>query len=212
MMRKTSERTLALAAVYQAAALVQSMGQTGNAESEAVASSLYSLFQQNPASTADVYGGISGVKLGLMALRKQLTAPDTENLEVPKYALTLLVLSGKLMKDPDTLGIISEGIEQAHSKLALFEHTHSNQIAAMADLYRQSISNISPRIMVKGKPLFLQNPDTQNRIRALLLAGIRSAVLWRQLGGSRLQLLFSRKRIVSDAEELLELLLETPAH
>jgi high frequency lysogenization protein len=82
----------------------------------------------------------------------------------------------------------------------------------MADLYRQSISNISPRIIVKGKPLFLQNPDTQNRIRALLLAGIRSAVLWRQLGGTRLQLLFSRKSIVSDAEELLELLLETPAH
>jgi high frequency lysogenization protein len=45
-----------------------------------------------------------------------------------------------------------------------------------------------------------------------LLAGIRSAVLWRQLGGTRLQLLFSRKSIVSDAEELLELLLETPAH
>jgi high frequency lysogenization protein len=211
-MTQVPDRTLALAAVYQAATLVDSMAQTGTAESEAVSSSLYSLFQQNPGSAVEVYGGVEGVRLGLMALRKQLTAPEREHLEVPKYALTLLVLAGKLMKDRDTLGIISEGIEQAGAKLALYEHTHSNQIAAMADLYRHSISNISPRIMVKGKPLFLQNPDTQNRIRALLLAGIRSAVLWRQLGGSRLQLLFSRRRIVAEVEELLQQLHETPVH
>jgi high frequency lysogenization protein len=211
-MTQASDRTLALAAVYQAATLVDSMAQTGNAESEAVSSMLFSLFQQNPASAADVYGGIQGVKLGLMALRKQLTAPDPEHLQIPKYALSLLVLAGKLKKDQDTLGIISEGIQQAQEKLSLYDHDHSNQIAAMADLYRQSISNISPKIMVKGQPLFLQNPDTQNRIRALLLAGIRSAVLWKQLGGSRLQLLFSRKRIVADTEELLQQLVESPAH
>ena len=211
-MTQASDRTLALAAVYQAATLVDSMAQTGNAESEAVSSSLYSLFQQSPASAADVYGGIEGVKLGLMALRKQLTAPDREQLQIPKYALSLLVLAGKLKKDQDTLDIISEGIQQAQEKLSLYAHDHSNQIAAMADLYRQSISNISPRIMVKGQPLFLQNPDTQNRIRALLLAGIRSAVLWKQLGGSRLQLLFSRKRIMAETEELLQQLVETPAH
>jgi len=211
-MTQVSDRTLALAAVYQAATLVDSMAQTGTADSEAVSSSLYSLFQQNPASAADVYGGIPGVKLGLMALRKQLTAPDREKLQIPKYALSLLVLAGKLGKDQETLDIISEGIQQAQQKLSLYDHDHSNQIAAMADLYRQSISNISPRIMVKGQPLFLQNPDTQNRIRALLLAGIRSAVLWRQLGGSRLQLLFSRKRIVAETEELLQQLVERPAH
>ena len=211
-MTQASDRTLALAAVYQAATLVDSMAQTGNADSEAVSSMLFSLFQQNPASAADVYGGIQGVKLGLMALRKQLTAPDPEHLQIPKYALSLLVLAGKLKKDQDTLGIISEGIQQAQEKLSLYDHDHSNQIAAMADLYRQSISNISPKIMVKGQPLFLQNPDTQNRIRALLLAGIRSAVLWKQLGGSRLQLLFSRKRIVAETEELLQQLVESPAH
>ena len=95
-------------------------------------------------------------------------------------------------------------IEDAAGKLDLYEPTHRNQIAAMADIYKQTISCISPRIMVKGKPLHLQNPDTQNRIRALLLAGIRSAILWKQLGGKRLQLLFARKRILAEAEKLLE--------
>ena len=57
--------------------------------------------------------------------------------------------------------------------------------------------------MVKGQPLFLQNPDTQNRIRALLLAGIRSATLWAQLGGNRFELMFGRRRIMQDARTFL---------
>ena len=50
---------------------------------------------------------------------------------------------------------------------------------------------------------FLQNPRNAERIRALLLAGIRSATLWRQLGGNRWQLFFSRRKILKDAYALL---------
>jgi len=42
-----------------------------------------------------------------------------------------------------------------------------------------------------------------NKIRTLLLAGIRAAVLWRQMGGNRWQLLFSRKDIINDAKMLI---------
>lgn len=203
-MTQVSDRTLALAAVYQAAALADKLAKTGNCDSEACARSLYSIFQQNPDSTPDVYGGIEGIRLGLMALRKQFTEPDKENLDVPKYALTLLHLADRLMKEPAYVKIIGEGIEQAAEKLDLFDHTHGNQIAALADIYKQTVSCISPRIMIQGQPLYLQNPDTQNRIRALLLAGVRSAVLWKQLGGKRTQLLFSRRKVVAEADALLQ--------
>ena len=42
----------------------------------------------------------------------------------------------------------------------------------------------------------LQQTDTAAKIRALLLAGIRSARLWRQLGGHRWQLIFSRRKLL----------------
>jgi high frequency lysogenization protein len=42
------------------------------------------------------------------------------------------------------------------------------------------------------------------KVRALLLAGIRAAVLWRQVGGSRLQILFSRAKIKAAAEKILQ--------
>jgi len=41
-----------------------------------------------------------------------------------------------------------------------------------------------------------------NRIRACLLAGIRSAILWRQVGGTKWQLLFFRRRIFDTAQHL----------
>ncbi len=58
---------------------------------------------------------------------------------------------------------------------------------------------------MQGEPALLKNAEVANRIRALLLAGIRAAVLWRQVGGSRLKLLFGRKRIVQGARMALSM-------
>ena len=77
------------------------------------------------------------------------------------------------------------------------------QAEEIAELYSQTISNLTPRIVVNGKPAYLQNERTVNWIRTLLFSGLRSAVLWRQLGGGRFSLVFGRKRILSEARELL---------
>jgi high frequency lysogenization protein len=45
---------------------------------------------------------------------------------------------------------------------------------------------------VTGNPTYLQNTATADKVRALLLAGIRAAILWRQVGGQRWHLLFKR--------------------
>lgn len=143
------------------------------------------------------------MRYGLQKLQQQLTSPDKEQIGTTRYGISVLLLSGKLLKEPEKLNRISERIKVAAEKLDLYDYTHSNQIAALADIYSSTISDLSPRIMVKGDPLHLQNPETQNRVRALLLAGIRAAILWRQLGGSRLQLLFKRKLLVKTAKQLL---------
>ena len=58
--------------------------------------------------------------------------------------------------------------------------------------------------MGSGEHNYLANPANADRIRALLLAGMRSAVLWRQLGGSRWQILFKRKHIITEARRILD--------
>lgn len=49
----------------------------------------------------------------------------------------------------------------------------------------------------------LQDSRNADKVRALLLAGIRSAMLWRQLGGRRWQLLFSRRKLLDQLYPLL---------
>ena len=96
------------------------------------------------------------------------------------------------------------GIELASSQVEYFgSETHENVIGRLADLYQQTISNLKPKIMVKGDAGLLQRPENANLIRALLLAGIRSAVMWRQCGGSRWNFIFRRKKILAICRQLL---------
>ena len=86
----------------------------------------------------------------------------------------------------------------------LAQHEREDQQAEeIAQLYKHSISKMSPRIVVSGKPQYLQSERTTNWIRTLLLAGIRSATLWNQLGGGRFELMFARKKILKDVEQYL---------
>jgi high frequency lysogenization protein len=202
-MNQFEQQTIALAGVYQAAALVDNLARSGQADPAAMEKSLYSVFQTDAGSTTEIFSGLDGVRYGLQQLQQQLTSPAREQIGTTRYSISVLLLSGKLLKNPEKLKQISQGIKTASAKLDLYNYTHRNQIASLAEIYSSTISDMSPRIMVKGDPLHLQNPETQNRIRALLLAGIRAAILWRQLGGSRIQLLFKRKQLVKTAKQLL---------
>jgi len=76
-------------------------------------------------------------------------------------------------------------------------------IANLAGIYADTVSQIPPKIMVSGDSSVLSNPDNADKIRAILLAGIRSAVLWAQLGGNRWQILFNRRTFIEQARRLL---------
>ena len=76
-------------------------------------------------------------------------------------------------------------------------------VACLAETYSETVSTLSPRIMVTGEPNLLNRPEIANRIRALLLAGMRAAVLWHQCGGGRLKLLFQARKTVEQARQLL---------
>ena len=73
-------------------------------------------------------------------------------------------------------------------------------VARIDGLYQDKISNLEPRIMVRGDQMHLQNSNNAAKVRTLLLAGIRAAVLWHQLGGSKWKLIMSRSKYVNQAQ------------
>lgn len=198
------ESTLALAAIYQAARLVQQVSRQGWKINRACEASIHSIFMLDAKTTEEIYGGIEGVQLGLQTLVDQLGQDKQKtDIELTRYVLALIYLERKLAKNRAMLDKISTGITTAAGQAEYFSGTHVNVISSLADLYQQTISTLLPRIMVSGEPVILNVQENANLIRTLLLAGIRAAVLWRQCGGSRLQFIFKRKAIVNTARELL---------
>ena len=204
MSKSITDRTLALAGLFQAVMLVTHVARKGVADSELFENTLESLFVVNPQTTLEVYGCVANVRDGLMLLRNQFgDVPEARDVEQARYAMSLINLERKLAKRPDLLQLISQGLKEADKQAEMWHVTHENVVAKLADIYLNTVSTLSPRIIVSGEHGHLQNTNNANKVRALLLAGMRSAVLWRQCGGSRLQLLFGRGSLMREVDALL---------
>jgi high frequency lysogenization protein len=203
-MRTETDRVLALAGVFQAALLTQQAARDGHPESAAADASLESVFRIDAESVPAVFGGPGGVALGLQELVRQLAHPGRQRVEVARYALSLLQLERKLAADPRRLEAIGDGLQVAAShRTEDTPVTDPETVTALAELYREQISTLSPRIMVQGDPGLLQRPQTGARIRAFLLAGIRAARLWQQCGGRRWHLFVRRRALTETARRIL---------
>lgn len=199
-----TNQTIALAGIAQAAALVQQLATTGTADSAAFEASIGSLFINDEQGIANVFGGLSGIKLGIDQLNVQMTGLKTVNPEQARYSASLVFLENQLSSRPDMLNTIFTGIERAQSQSEHFGLLHENVLANLGDIYHNTISTLQPRIMVNGEQEYLSKPDIVNKIRACLLAGIRSAILWKQCGGTRWKFLFLRKKIQAELQNLLK--------
>ena len=201
MSDKFQDRTMAFAGICQAAYLVQKVARDGSCDEASLRESLQSILVTNPTQPLEVFGSHLAIRDGYRALVEQLGADGTQkNAELTRYVVSLIALERKLAKRKDILNMLGERISQIGRQQQHFNLLDEQILANMASIYSDLISPIGPRIQVAGTPLFLQQPLVQHKVRALLLAGIRAAVLWRQLGGSRTQIIFARKKMVELAK------------
>jgi len=204
------EITLALAGICQAAHLVQQLAHQGQCQPEALNVSLRSVIDLNPGSTLAVFGNDeANLRLGLETLMAVLNSQGM-GAELTRYTLSLMVLERKLSGNKSALDTLAQRISQLDRQLAHYELGSETITSAMAAIYVDVVSPLGPRIQVTGSPAVLQNPLLQSRVRATLLAGIRAAVLWQQMGGGRFQLMLSRQRLLREAKTILSRL--SPAY
>lgn len=210
------DQTITLAAICQTAFLVQQVSRTGKIDESALTVLLQSITVTSPSNTLAVYGDdLTNLKPGLELLVNHLG--DSANLsdnahssgnkvkdpELTRYIISLINLERKLIKKPKQLAELGNRIEASKKQLAHYDITSETLISSFASIYSDIISPLGARIQVTGEPSILKQPVNQYKIRALLLAGIRAAVLWRQVGGKRRNILFSRSKIVKSAQQLL---------
>jgi high frequency lysogenization protein len=122
---------------------------------------------------------------------------------VTRMAMTVMRLERSLSGRPELLDQLQQGIRAAQRQVEHFGQGSGQVTARLAELYAAILSTLRPRVMVNGNPQHLQQPAIVEKVRSNLLAAVRSAVLWRQLGGRQWQLLLFRKQCSMLARGLL---------
>lgn len=203
-MSPMQEQLVALGAVFEAAVLADKIARTGQVSEASMGCMLGSLLVRDPKTTLDVYGGDDlNLRDGYRALISSLERnPSALQREPLRYSLAMIGLERQLDKRSDMLQVMGSRLDQIQQQVEHFGLVHDNVIAACGGLYQDTISTFRQRIQVHGDMRFLKQPNNAAKIRALLLAGIRSARLWRQLGGHRWQLVFSRGKLLKELYEL----------
>lgn len=192
------DRVTALAAVFQAAVLVEDIANQGAAPARAFAASVNSLFALDAPTVADVFPDAGGLATGReflgAALRRDTGPADRNRIS---YVMAMLHLAGVLRGDADMQRIIRTRLGQvADGNGAPRDHVSDDITAKVAALYVDTFGSLSFRVQVKGDPRQLQVPEVAARIRAVLFAGIRAAHLWHHLGGRRWHLLFGARKML----------------
>lgn len=198
----TEERVLALAGLFQACALAQQLANDGRCDEGAMEASVASVFRIDAPSVVAVYGDASNVRLGLRTLIAQLDETGRD-MAVTRMTVTVMRLERSLAARPDLLEKLQQGIIAAQRQVEHFGQESSQVNSRLAELYASTLSILTPRVMVSGNPQQLQLPNVVEKVRSNLLAAVRSAVLWRQLGGRQWQLLLYRRQCSMLARGLL---------
>jgi high frequency lysogenization protein len=197
------DRVLALAGLLQAVELVQEMANNGQARTSALAPCIDSLFQFDADSTLAVYGSLSNMGAGLRRVIAQLDGDGRDSAQT-RMAMSVLHLERRFAAAAGAGDEVQERLQALRSGQETWDPTHPDVLARLGDIYAEVVSPLGPKVMVAGNPVYLSQPGVVAEIRAALLAALRSAVLWRQVGGSWWDLLVSRRRMVDAAQEMLQ--------
>ncbi len=190
------DRVLALAGLLQALTQVRRIADTGQSENQQVQVMLDSVFRIDASSAEAVYGDASQLRGGLRQLHDYL-ANGSKDEALGKLALAVLQLERRFIRSDAMTRKVQADLRRLTGEANTLGSAHPDVIADLGRLYADTISTLRPRVMVQGNPHYLGQAGVVSEIRALLLAALRSAVLWRQMGGSLWDFVFRRREMAA---------------
>ncbi len=196
------QRVLALAGLLQSLQEVRHLAENGRVNQARLDTAIGSVLRIDADSVAEIYGGVAPVGDGLRTLIGYIDSRIADA-HLPKLAMAVLQLEASFSQQADVVERVRSEIASlsgpAHNQGA----THPELLARFGEIYSRHLSPLKPKVMVQGSPHYLGQPQVIGEIRALLLAALRSAVLWRQLGGSQWDFLLKRGEMKRAAQQLL---------
>ena len=206
-------QNIALCAVAQCAALVHELAIGKEIRQSQLASAINPLLILNPESVEQVYPNLESLTLGFSTLQSILGSNRVkQNSQIRRYITEILILRKSLSKNMIMQSVVRAGLSNLEPiRPSLIDCMQTNQqeineqnytFEEISSLYRKTLSTLKHRIKVAGKVQFLKNEIVSNKIRGLLFAGVRSAVLWHQLNGRYWRLFIYNKRISNTVSDI----------
>ncbi len=231
-MNNDEQQVIALAATLQALSSVEEVAVKGQFDERHALPIFHSLATYNPEDTLSAFGGdIYQLQYGIRQLKRlfgdelnrdlaqYLLAVVSIELKLVKNPAmrqilqqSLATLSAEINNfsitesendaDSDDERIDDEDVIQSKYKNTEEFLVSPEVVAELADTYKQTASQTEPRIMIKGNHQFLQNEQSANQIRALLLGALRAVGFFRHYGGKRMDFMLKRKQYLAICETL----------
>jgi high frequency lysogenization protein len=211
------DMVLALAGLVQAGKLVTQIATEPDQNETALQASARSLLVLHPESLEEVFGGTQGVEVGLETMTTLLRGKGLQSVvakELIRYLMSLDQLADRLQQSRSMQSIIEKGLYELNinysSLLDRVDEPHNADLdeeyesfyAQISTLYQKSLSQLGPKIIVRGAKGYLQDELSVARVRTALFAGVRAAYLWHQQGARRWHLVFARRAYAEIASQL----------
>ena len=140
-MTQTDHQTMALAGVFQAAFLAESVADQGIANPHALAASINSIFKIDAESVVDIFGSVRGINAGLRCVIESLGGKSS-NHNLLRYSFNLIALADKFRQRRDLQIAVREGIDATAQQLHFVEVTDIAVIDRLAQIYYLSLIHI----------------------------------------------------------------------
>lgn len=196
--------TLALAGVCQAIDCVQSIARNGQANKDDMNTIFKSALKIDANSAEEIYGDYKDLHTGFQSIVSQLSGSKTDS-NFGRYLVNIISLEKQFTNNTKMMDLVANRISQSNRLVEYQddEAINSTTIEQLAATYKDSISKLPTKIQVTGNSKYLEQITNQNLIRALLLGALRSAVLWRQVGGKKRQFILNKSKLVDTAKAYL---------
>ncbi|XBC44596.1 MAG: high frequency lysogenization protein HflD [Buchnera aphidicola (Schlechtendalia peitan)] len=198
---------LSFSGICQSVAIVDQLSHTGTCSDSEFRIGIDSILNINPKTILSVYGNAEkNLCLGIKTLLSLLNNSNNYNVsgKILRYIFNIIILEKKIKKNTFCRSVLFKRISMLIPNDIKIFHSHETLTDRLSEIYLDVISKLGSRIQVFGSQKILKNVLVQNKIRCALLFGIRSAVLWRQVGGNFFQFIFFKNQIYNQTNNIFK--------
>ena len=204
-MSTIDKQLYSLAALYQSCNAISRIAWEGQYDEKEFLPLIKSILDVDSDDPLIIYQQPISLKSGFQFLKKQVVDDIfTRSSETRRYISSIK----DLVKRINTSNIIDEQFRKRIDRINEneYEKNTDNIVLEIGQLYKDTFSQLEPRIVISGDNQYLKQDLNAARIRTALMAAIRSVYLWKSCNGSDLKFFLFKKKYISRIREIIEIM------